>query len=375
MNNQTTNFADLDAIVAHLRNNLDGKKCLLLFAYNGIGKTRLSMDFKDAGKNNGSADTLYFNAFTEDLFNWDNDLDNDTHRVLRLNSDSRFFAGLQELEMDNRIRPLLQRYADFDFKIDTDNWTVSFEREVRDGDITKTVEHIKVSRGEENLFVWCFFLAIAQLAIDEQEAYKWVKYIYIDDPISSLDDNNAIAVAHHLAQMLKNQDNKVKTVISSHHTLFFNVMCNELGNAIKYFMSTGVNTGSYELRNMYGDTARFYHVAMLKELKQTADSGNLYTYHFNILRNILEKTATFHGFSDFGYCIKKDDDDEDGVLHKRLIGVLNHGNYSLFEPIKMLEENKQYFKKILNDFMGTHRFNPELFTEQTEQALEEATKP
>ena len=373
MSNQITAFDDLDALVTHLRDKLEDKKYLLLFGYNATGKTRLSMGFKDADKNGDERDTLYFNAFTEDLFNWDNDLDNDTQRVLKLNSNSRFFAGLQELEMDNRIRPLLQRYADFDFKIDTDNWTVSFEREVPDGDKTKKAEHIKVSRGEENIFVWCFFLAIAQLAIDEQEAYSWVKYIYIDDPISSLDDNNAIAVAHHLGQLLKNPDNKVKTVISSHHTLFFNVMCNELGKAIKYFMSMIEDASRYELRNMYGDTARFYHVAMLKELKQAADSGSLYTYHFNVLRSLLEKTATFHGYSDFGYCIKQDDDDEDGVLHKRLISVLNHGNYSLFEPVEMMGDNKKHFKKILKDFMDTYRFNPELFPEQTDQILEEAT--
>jgi hypothetical protein len=29
------------------------------------------------------SDTLYFNAFTEDLFHWDNDLENDMTRVLQ----------------------------------------------------------------------------------------------------------------------------------------------------------------------------------------------------------------------------------------------------------------------------------------------------
>ena len=55
-------------------------------------------------------DTLYFNAFTEDLFSWDNDLENDSERKLTLNTDSGFFAGLDSMEMDNRIplpaRPL-----------------------------------------------------------------------------------------------------------------------------------------------------------------------------------------------------------------------------------------------------------------------------
>jgi len=57
--------------------------------------------------------------------------------------------------MDNRIRPLLRRYADFDFRIDTEGpeWAVRFSRLV-DG---QNVDNIKVSRGEENIFIWCFF--------------------------------------------------------------------------------------------------------------------------------------------------------------------------------------------------------------------------
>ncbi len=77
-----------------------------------------------------TADTLYYNAFTEDLFYWDNDLENDTDRFLKLNSDSRFFSGLKELEMESRIRPFLHRYADFDFTIDYDEYKISFYRNV-----------------------------------------------------------------------------------------------------------------------------------------------------------------------------------------------------------------------------------------------------
>src|SRR5215510_2952261 len=112
-------FPGLPELAQHLREELKTKKFVLLYAYNGVGKTRLSTAFKDLGKNGDERDTLYFNAFTEDLFFWDNDLKNDRDRVLKINKDSRFFAGLSELEMDNRIRPLLSRYANFDFKIDT----------------------------------------------------------------------------------------------------------------------------------------------------------------------------------------------------------------------------------------------------------------
>jgi energy-coupling factor transporter ATP-binding protein EcfA2 len=366
MNAQLVTFADLTSLATHLQNTLANKKFILLFAYNGTGKTRLSCAFKDlakrtiTGENEDiTADTLYYNAFTEDLFFWDNDIENDTQRVLKLNRNSRFFNGLQELEMESRIRPFLSRYADFDFSIDYEAWSISFSRE--------RIEHIKVSRGEENIFIWCFFLAIAQLAIDKQERYAWVKFIYIDDPISSLDDNNAIAVASHLAQLLKKQSD-IKTIISTHHTLFFNVMCNELKKAEKYFLCKNNENREYTIRNT-SDTPFFHHVALLKELCEVAESGKLYTYHFNILRNILEKTASFHGFEHFSACIKQDRDDLDGTIHKRLVNLLSHGNYSLFEPKEMLEDNKVYFKKILSDFMATYRFNPELFSEEerTEQ--------
>lgn len=376
-------FADLPSLATQLRQELDNKKIILLYAYNGTGKTRLSMAFKDAGKQTINrpfrvgdhvgqpltiaetvGDTLYFNAFTEDLFHWDNDLDGDRERRLTLNAASRFFVGLAELEMDNRIRPLLQRYADFDFRIDTQEWVVRFSRVV-DG---QTVDNIKVSRGEENIFVWCFFLAIAQLALDGAEAYQWVRYLYIDDPISSLDEHNAIAVANHLAQLLKRPESTLKAVISTHHTLFFNVLWNELSKARKYFINKNPTGNGYVLREETGDTPFFHHVAALAELYQAAQEDRLFTHHFNMLRTILEKTASFHGHKNFSACIKQEDDDPDGILHTRLINILSHGNYSLFEPQQMLDENKAYFRKILQDFRKRYPFNPDLFPQIIEEA-------
>lgn len=375
--------ADLQDVVTYLR-GLD-KKYILLFGYNGTGKTRLSMEFKEAGKKGDERDTLYFNAYTEDLFSWDNDLDSDTHRVLLLNKDSQFFAGIQEQDMENKIRPILHRYADFNFLIDykyrkknangesegPEYWAVNFIREEIVEETAQNIEYIKISRGEENIFIWCFFLAVAQLAIDQQEGYDWVKYIYIDDPISSLDDNNAVAVASHLAQLVINKDTEIKFVVSSHHSLFYNVLWNELGQERKkfqpYFLARDKTTREFTLQYTK-DTPFFHHVALLKELKRIADSGKLYTYHFSLLRNILERTATFHGFNNFSTCIKKDGvNDPEGIVHTRLINVLSHGNYIVFEPTEMIDENKEYFKRILDDFMSNYRFNPELFVEPTEQ--------
>lgn len=367
-------FTSLDRLAADLRRQITetNKKCTLIFAHNGTGKTRLSMAFKELGKKRDAEgavtarDTLYFNAFTEDLFSWDNDLENDRDRVLRMNTASAFFNGLAELEMENRIRPLLHRHADFDFQIDYAAGTITFWRESEQGADGNAVHvPIKISRGEENLFIWCFFLAIAQLAIDGQEAYAWVRFVYVDDPISSLDENNAIAVAVQLAAMLKGQD-RVQAIISSHHTLFFNVLCNELDKARQCYLCREA-TG-WALRDT-GKTPRFYHVAMLKDLHAAAQEGRLYTYHFTILRSIMEKTATFHGYSHVGDVLKRDPDDADGTLHFRYLQLLSHGGYSLYEPAEMLPENKDIFRRILENFMADFRFNPDLFPpNETEDA-------
>jgi len=374
---------NLQEVATYLR-GLD-KKYILLFGYNGTGKTRLSMEFKDVGKNGADRDTLYFNAYTEDLFSWDNDIELDTHRVLLLNKDSRFFAGIQEQDMENKIRPILHRYADFNFLIDykyrkknaqgnddgPEYWAVNFIREELVAGTVQNIEYIKISRGEENVFIWCFFLAVVQLAIDKQASYDWVKYIYVDDPISSLDDNNAVAVASHLAYLIMSKGSNIKFIISSHHSLFYNVMWNELGTDRKnfqpYFLAKDQVTGEYTLQYTK-DTPFFHHVALLKELKRVADSGQLFTYHFSLLRNLLERTASFHGFTHFSACIKQDEtNDPDGIIYARLINVLSHGNYMVFEPTEMIEENKEYFKMILEDFMSNYRFNPKLFVEPTEQ--------
>ena len=97
MNGVRTLSDRLGKLVTRLRDDLNDADFVLLYAYNRTGKTRLSMSFKDAGKRKnkknptGTPDTLYFNAFTEDLFVWENDLDGDSVRRLQLNEKSSFF--------------------------------------------------------------------------------------------------------------------------------------------------------------------------------------------------------------------------------------------------------------------------------------------
>ncbi|MFQ6603282.1 AAA family ATPase [Flavobacterium sp. C3NV] len=396
-----TNFDNLKEIAGEFRKFLTGdhrkeKDVILFYAHNGTGKTRLSMEFKGMGKVNGNQDTLYFNAFTEDLFSWDNDLDGDEHRVLLLNKNSQFFGGIKDLDIDNKIRPILHNYSDFNFVIDFDYvkpsevgkdnsetyWAIRFIREELVNGIAQNVENIKISRGEENLFIWCFFLAIYQLAIEGAEGYDWVKFVYIDDPISSLDENKAIALACGLATMLESgiyeeieeagekkkveRERKVKAVVSTHHSLFFNVIYNELKMKRKtYFLHSNIPQ-NYLLQDTE-DTPFFHHIALLSELDNVAKTDVIHTYHFNGLRSVMEKTVSFFGYNKIDEVIHGLDDE---VLFHRAVQLLSHGKYSIFAPSPMTPDTKDLFKKILKGFTDKYKFNfPEIFKvgNQTEE--------
>ena len=366
-------YKSLRSLANRLRDDLNNPTkpthLVLLYAYNRTGKTRLSMEFKDAGKrkNKGNADTLYFNAYTEDLFTWDNDLESDAIRHLQLNPDSSFFNGLRDLALDETIAGYLDRYADFDFDVDYTDWKVSF----RKGESA----NIKISRGEQNIFIWCLFMAICERMLDGHDSYQGYKYLYIDDPISSLDDNNAISVACDLANMLRraaswqaahDDASPIKIVFSSHHALFFNVMCNELGrqkdgspkiNLKRYFLHRPGAEGFYTLRAT-DDTPYFHHVATLAELQRAADpkKGKLYTFHFNALRSVMEKTASFFGHPDIAFCLKALNNEDDQALYNRALNLLSHGKYAIHDPVEMGEDNKELFRRILRDFVTAFQF-------------------
>ena len=236
---------------------------------------------------------------------------------------------------------------------------------------------IKISRGEERIFVWSVFLAIFKQVLSNVAAYSWVRHVYIDDPISSLDDNNVISIACDLASLLRQakdrarvvpaadgalsneaQEEKLplKVIVSSHHALFFNVMFNELKSAKcrNYFLNRATSSSKYTLRATE-ETPFFHHIALLSDLINAADSssGEIYGYHFNMLRSILEKTAIFFGKNDFSDCIRSDADKD---LFARALNLQSHGGHSLFEPIELPEKDEELFRRILKDFTTQFHF-------------------
>lgn len=378
-------YANLRTLARKLRGDLGDVDLIFMYAYNRTGKTRLSMEFKGEGKRkskknpNGVADTLYFNAYTEDLFTWDNDIENDTARGLKINQASRFFDGFKNEPLEPAIDDYLRRYAAFEFDFtfqEVQQGKESFSRPVFVKFSKGAESHIKISRGEQNIFIWCVFMAICEQVLKYPGAYPAVKYVYIDDPISSLDDNNAIAVACDLAKLLRRAASRtdqngapapIKIAFSSHHALFFNVMCNEIGRAKegesrvshkRYFLHRPNGDGAYTLRATE-DTPFFHHVASLSELQLAADpsTGKLYTFHFNALRSIMEKTASFFGHADISFCLEAMNNEEDRALYNRALNLLSHGKYAIHEPTDMGEDNQELFRRILEDFTTKFQFD------------------
>ena len=127
--------------------------------------------------------------------------------------------------------------------------------------------------------------------IDERETQDFddLEWVFVDDPVSSLDDNHLIELAVDLAQLIKSS-NKLKFMITTHNPLFYNVLYNGLSGAIKWLLKKHENE-TYELLEQTNDSPFSYHLYLKHEIKQAIDSNNINKYHYNFMRNILEKSG------------------------------------------------------------------------------------
>ena len=78
---------------------------------------------------------------------------------------------------------------------------------------------MKISRGEERMFVWCFFLALFEV---EGWADKQSSHFFIDDPVSSLDDHNIFITASTIYDLIEGTiyslDGNESRIVASFHT-------------------------------------------------------------------------------------------------------------------------------------------------------------
>lgn len=331
------------------------KKVQLIYAFNGTGKTRLSRAFKEliAPKNeleeeNGLASKkiLYYNAFTEDLFYWDNDLDNDTNLKLKIHPNAFtewvFVEQGQELNVISNFQEYINNHA-LTPKFNEDFSEVTFSlKKGNDEDI----ENIKISKGEESNFVWSIFYSLLEQVVSvlnvpeesdrETDKLNQLEYIFIDDPVTSLDDNHLIQMAVNLSDVIRKSESDLKFIITTHSPLFYNVLYNELKIKNNGYMLEKNEDGSYELDTKFGDSNEnfSYHHHLIGILKRAIEENKVEKYHFTLLRNLYEKAANFLGYEKWSdllpddkevYAIKcfGDDNTKNIVLEKSYQEYMN----------------------------------------------------
>lgn len=358
------------------------KKLQLIYAFNGTGKTRLSREFrllvapKDVeGEENTSVKILYYNAFTEDLFYWDNDLDTDVNRklIIRPNGFTNMVLEfLKDQGLDGNIISNFQHYT-------SDKFTPRFNEEYtakdkEDRDITikayseitfsieggnqESIENIKISKAEESNFIWCVFYSlleqvVEQLNIPEPEnratdKFNDLKYVFIDDPVSSLDDTHLIELAVNIAELIKSSTSELKFIITTHNPLFYNIIFNEFNRVkkTKKWRLEKFNDGTFSIIEQSTDSPFSYHLFLLSELEKAIQAPvNIQKYHFNFLRNIFEKTSTFLGYNKWEDLLPQESRE---AYYNRILNLSSHSKHH-GEEVSVIEEND---KRVLGFLVG-----------------------
>lgn len=349
------------------------KKVQLIYAFNGTGKTRLSREFKQliAPKVHGDdavsselADkkVIYYSAFTEDLFYWDNDLGLDSELKLKIQPNSFTKWVLKDQGQDQIIATTFQRYTSEKltphFSADFSSVSFSFERGNQQQE-----PHIKISKGEESNFIWSFFNALLEQVISElnipevadrsTNVFNNLSHVFVDDPVSSLDENHLIELAVNLAGLIKSSKSELRFVITTHSPLFYNVLFNEFSNKTCYMLER-LEDGSFALTEKSGDSNKSfsYHLHLLQTIEQAITDRRVERFHFTLLRNLYEKTASFLGHPKWSELLP----DDKQLYYSRIINFTSHSTLSNEAIAQPTPAESATVKLLLDHLKNSHGF-------------------
>lgn len=388
----------LTEIAQSLKNS--DKKVQLIYAFNGTGKTRLSRKFKELIDPKGTEaedqeespiKVLYYNAFTEDLFYWDNDLDADSERKLKIQpngftewvlqdqgQEPNIVSNFQNFTSDKLTPRFNQEYTTKDK--DNRDMIIKAYSEISfsiEGGNEQSIENIKISKGEESCLIWCVFyslleqvvevLNVAELNHREDNQFNDLKYVFIDDPVSSLDDTHLIELAVNVAELIKSSTSDLKFIITTHNPLFYNVIFNEFNRVkgTRKMRLEKLNDGTFSMAELASDSPFSYHLFLLSELEKAMQPpGDIKKFHFNFLRNILEKTSTFLGYNKWEDLLPQESRE---AYYKRIINLSSHSKHN-GEEISIVEENdKRVLSFLVSEVKRMYGFKSIVINSEPEQ--------
>lgn len=360
-NEHLQSIASVAKTIKDLKGNI-----VLVYGFNGTGKTQLSLAFKDLTKdpNDGSHAGVYYNAYSEDLFYWDNDEENDGQDIRLMVKRSTLNQYHSLLDRNTLLEKLSQYKPKYDFDLKFHADVALGIESIRffvnaDDDAAETPKYIKISRGEERVFVWCFFLALFEV---EGWTSEQSGHFFIDDPVSSLDDHNIFVTATSLMNLIDNHFENRKIIITTHHIGLFAILFDWLKKGEKsssYKEKTQMHilkreNNTVNLLNHNKDVF-LYHLELLQIVKDSVDKNELYAYHFALLRQILENVSSFLGVGRISFVLEQigmtDADKNAGIVN-----TLTHKDVFRYEAIEMVEDNVLLFKEVFTKLMDKYNF-------------------
>jgi energy-coupling factor transporter ATP-binding protein EcfA2 len=335
---------------------------ILVYAFNGTGKTRLSVAYKDLSKvkNKGNHSGVYYNAFSEDLFVWDNDEPNDNADIkLKINSSNlnKFHSFLDVPIIEEKLALYKPKYK---FKFNTYKDLEKGIESVTFFMDEETENPIKISRGEERVFVWCFFLALFEVDgfADVQNAH-----FFIDDPVSSLDEHNIYITSESIFNLVQDNYLKKNIVITTHHIGLFSILADKLTRGEKsgkFKELTKIiilkNTGdTLELKGVRNDVFLFH--LHLMQIIDEAIKSELFAYHFVLLRQLLENISSFLGQGRISFTLEQIGVEKEKIEETMsIINHLSHKNAYKLQFNKMAEEEETILKDIFQKIQVKYKF-------------------
>jgi hypothetical protein len=353
----------LDEIAKSLK--AEAARIVLAYAFNTTGKTQLCVAFKNATKKeDGSHTGVYYNAFSEDLFVWDNDEDNDGADV-RLSVLSSSLSKFHALLTEDNIRDKLKAYKPkfgFELRLHKDDpakgiESISFFVPNQNPDVPQLP--IKISRSEERIFVWCFFLALFEV---EGWADQQSSHFFIDDPVSSLDDHHIFITAETLFDLIEKHHNSRKIIITTHHIGLYSILSGWLrkgdqrqkyAKLLKVCILSG-KTGDLCLE-ADRDDVHLYHLRLLQLLEQAKKADDLRSFHFALLRQVLENVASFLGKGQFSYVLSQIGIDNANDAAD-IINTLSHKKVYYYESDRLVPDQKHMFETVLTKLQEKYDF-------------------
>lgn len=352
---------DLQQIARQIKDA--SENIFLIYAFNATGKTRLSVEYKETARNaDGHQTGVYYNAFSEDLFVWDNE-----HTKLNIipSSLNQYHSQLNERDVMEKLKPYNSKY-DFRFQIH-DNPEQGFDSISFFMREDEEQHPVKISRGEERIFIWCFFLALFEVDIWTGEQSD---YFFIDDPVSSMDDHNIFITAFTLMNLIENHYEGKKIIITTHHIGLATILSDWLskGEKAKKFKATRrgennkykisileKNGDQYELSSPR-NSVLLYHLRVLQILDTAIQEDSLEVYHLALLRQILENIASFLGVGQFQYVLQQIGFTEESGRMADIINALTHQKVYYPQAGVMVPDNKQILIDVYNALMRKYNF-------------------